>query len=136
MKTPPLTAAHGRIPLNCYIYKSVSEYPSLSHSLRRPLLQFSSSSSSSFDHRSGRNFHGDLFPNTTIRHRCIACLTVPCPLRARARGGEMILYLPDKNDQQTGDAFPLVSKGEVLVPHRPSQALHGLSSRCFAANST
>ena len=39
---------------------------------------------------------------------------------ARARGWEMILYLPAKNDQQTGDGFPWVSKREVLVPHKLS----------------
>ena len=40
-------------------------------------------------------------------------------------------YLPNSNDQQTGDAFAWVSKVKVLVSHRSFQAWHGLSSRSF-----
>ena len=43
----------------------------------------------------------------------------------------LFLYLPNSNDQQTGDAFPWASKIEALVSRRSSQAWHGLSSRCF-----
>lgn len=42
----------------------------------------------------------------------------------------MRLFL-DSDDQQTGDAFARVSKIELLVPHRPSQAWHGLSGLSF-----